>query len=165
MKTTSLIATVLLSMTLTACSQKQSHETVATESSDSTNIEAVASDPSLGKMEEHTYSGLIPDSSGGKTHYSLTIRNQEYSGDGTFSLTITTPATKSEKSDTCTYSGRRYTQRGIPGDNDATVWQLKSDDGTIFNLFFNSTDSTLILLDDNFHKIAPSSAYTLHPQR
>ena len=61
------------------------------------------------------------------------MQNHEYSGDGVFKLikNCLNAENKTYKSEE--YHGRRYTQRGIPGDNDATVWQLKADDGTIFN--------------------------------
>ena len=52
----------------------------------------------------------------------------------------------------------------MPGDNDATVWQLKADDGTIFNFLYNSSDNTLTLLNDHFEIAGAASDYILKPE-
>lgn len=78
----------------------------------------------------------------------LTVTSREYSGDGRFRLLVTDPLTGEENE----YEGRRFTQRGIPSDADATVWQLRPDDNdsVIYNFLYNSGSSTLTLLNARY---------------
>lgn len=78
----------------------------------------------------------------------LTVTSREYRGDGRFWLLITDPLAGEQNE----YEGRRFTQRGIPSDNDATVWQLRPDynDTPIYNFLYNSADSTLTLLNTRY---------------
>lgn len=75
----------------------------------------------------------------------LTVTSREYSGDGRFRLLVTDPLTGEENE----YEGRRFTQRGIPSDADATVWQLRPDDNdsVIYNFLYSSATSSLTLLN------------------
>lgn len=75
----------------------------------------------------------------------LTVTSREYSGDGRFRLLVTDPLTGEENE----YEGSRFTQRGIPSDADATVWQLRPDDNNsvIYNFLYSSGSSTLTLLN------------------
>ena len=66
-----------------------------------------------------------------------------------------------EKDTIFTTTGRRYTHRGDANDINATVWQLKSDNGNeIFNFLYEN-DSTLILLNENFEKSDSELNYSL----
>lgn len=115
----------------------------------------------LGIMEEHLYEGLLPSASGPGTEYRLLIRNRQYSGDGTFRLTLNCKGADNIKDKSVTYTGKRFTQRGIPGDDNATVWQCITDDGTrIFN-FLRLNENTLMLLNDKFEKPDTQSNYNL----
>lgn len=60
-----------------------------------------------------------------------------------------------------TYTGRRFTLRGMAGDENATVWQLvaDSDKGT-FN-FLREDDTTLTLLNDRLEKPETTLNYSL----
>lgn len=114
----------------------------------------------LGKMQEHTYCGLsaVPPCPG--ANYRLTIRNREHSGDGTFELTISQNSPAAGESTALVYRGRRYTQRGIPGDGDATVWQCVADDGRhVFN-FLLEADGNITMLTQNFER--PQAKPTCH---
>ena len=54
-----------------------------------------------------------------------------------------------------------YTQRGIPGHNDATVWQMVTDDKQeIFNFLLQDRE-TLILLNDQFEVPQSKQNYAL----
>lgn len=121
------------------------------------------SDSSLGDLQVRTFQGSIPDASGTDVHYLLTVRNREYSGDGIFMLIKTYPTKKNDNTKSHKYTGKRYTLRGIAGNNDATVWQLKTSSGTTFNFLYNNTENTLTLLNDNFEKIETSADNTLRP--
>lgn len=78
----------------------------------------------------------------------LTVTSREYSGDGRFRLLVTDLLTGEENE----YEGRRFTQRGIPSDDDATVWQLRLDDNdsVISNFLYNSAAYTLTLLNSRY---------------
>ncbi len=118
-------------------------------------------DLALGAGQSHTYEGLLPAASGPGIRYSLTVWSRQHSGDGTFSLTMTYIEAENGKDQSFSYTGKRFTQRGIPGDNDATVWQLVTDDKKdIFNFLYED-EQTLTLLNDKFEKSSSGLNYTL----
>lgn len=60
------------------------------------------------------------------------------------------------------YMGRRYTLRGIPTDNDATVWRLESDNGkNAFNFLYGADGQTLTLLNSHFEMPESDLNYSL----
>lgn len=115
----------------------------------------------LGEMQQTTYQGLLPAASGPGIVYQLTIYNREHSGDGTFKLTLTYKEADNGKDKSFTYQGKRFTQRGIPGNNDATVWQCISDKGNETFNFLKENETTLTLLDQDFKKPQTSLNYSL----
>lgn len=78
----------------------------------------------LGALQTRTYEGILPAASSPGIRYSLTIQNQEHSGDGTFTLTMTYIEAENGKDAIFNYKGKRFTQRGDATNNDAIVWQL-----------------------------------------
>lgn len=164
MKSSLLLSAALFCTVLVGCAPHDGKPQAEANVKDDISKTEVSADASLGKLEMHKYSGVMTAASGELVRYSLTIQNQKYSGDGVFKLikNCLNAENKTYKSEE--YHGRRYTQRGIPGDNDATVWQLKADDGTIFNFLYNSSDNTLTLLNDNFEIAGAASDYTLKPE-
>ena len=120
-----------------------------------------AGNDALGTLQEHTYEGTLPAASCPGIRYHLTIRNKEHSGDGTFALTLTYLEAENGEDRTFSYTGKRYTQRGTPDDNDATVWQMIADnEQDIFN-FLVESDSTLVLLNDRFERNKSDLNYSL----
>lgn len=91
----------------------------------------------------------------------MTVKAPEHSGNGEFDLLITDIDSGGKEETATEYHGKRYTQRGMPGDNDATVWQLKADDGNVFNFLYDSGENTLTLLNDNFELAGVASDSTL----
>lgn len=158
MKARSYVAAALLSAVVAGC-VTQSDETGKESLSQST--EAV--DSVLDDMQVCMYSGVVPARGEGGVRYSLTVRYPKHSGDGEFDLTLVGFDDKGKAENVVEYHGKRYTQRGMAGDNDATVWQLKAENGRIFNFLYNSTDNTLTLLNDNFEKAGTEADYTLQP--
>lgn len=115
----------------------------------------------LGEMKVHSYKGVLPAESCPGIEYLLTIRNREHSGDGTFTLSLTYKEAENGKDKTFTYTGKRYTQRGITDDDNATVWQCISEDGKhIFN-FLRIDEKKILLLNDKFEKIQDGQNYML----
>lgn len=107
-------------------------------------------DSALGRMEVRTY----VSESGMPQKYRLTIRSREHSGDGHFSLSVTTrPAAGECRVDSC--SGRRFTLRGMAGDNNATVWQLIAADKDETIHLLRRNDETLVLLNERLEKSSP----------
>lgn len=124
----------------------------------SSNVETA---PELGKMQVHSYEGLLPAASCPGIEYKLTIRNREHSGDGTFQLILTYKEAENGEDRTFTYNGKRLTMRGIPGDGNATVWQCISDgNNQVFN-FLREDENTLTLLNDKCEKAQTDLNYSL----
>lgn len=118
-------------------------------------------DAALGRLQVRTYEGLLPCASCPGIRYTLTVRNREYSGDGSFWLLLTYLDAEQGEDRSFVYTGKRFTQRGIPNDNNATVWQLVADDGeTIFNFLYED-EKTLIRLNDKFEKSKTNLNYSL----
>ena len=109
--------------------------------------DSAAADSSLGDWQERTYEGVLPAADTPGIRYTLTVRNREYSGDGTFVLAMTYLEAENGKDETVTYTGRRFTQRGSADDKDAVVWQLVADDGTVFNFLVSKEGTSLTLLN------------------
>ena len=105
--------------------------------------DSAAADSSLGDWQERTYEGVLPAADTPGIRYTLTVRNREYSGDGTFVLAMTYLEAENGKDETVTYTGRRFTQRGSADDKDAVVWQLVADDGTVFNFLYVKRPSVM----------------------
>lgn len=142
--------------------------TIVTEKSDTLQFSTVDADKeeegapaALGEMQQATYQGLLPAASGPGIVYLLTICSREHSGDGTFRLTLTYKEADNGKDKSFTYQGKRFTQRGIPGNNDATVWQCISDEGNETFNFLKENETTLTLLDQDFKRPQTSLNYSL----
>ena len=114
-----------------------------------------------GALQSRTYEGLLPAASCPGIRYTLTIRNREHSGDGTFTLTMTYLEAENGKDRTYTYTGRRFTLRGMAGDENATVWQLVADSGKGTFNFLHEDDTTLTLLNDRLEKPETTLNYSL----
>lgn len=108
-------------------------------------------DANLGNWVEVHYAGTLPAADCPGISYQLYVRHREHSGDGQFYLQLTYLEADGGKDAVYTYLGRRYTQRGMPSNNDATVWRLVSDDGEdAFNFLCGKDGQTLTLLNDRF---------------
>lgn len=102
---------------------------------------------------ESWYDGTCIGDSGKLYDCFLVVAHWEHSGDGDFFFTYS-PQEDSLKQKT-PYEGKRFTLRGIPGDNDATVWQcITYDRKHIFN-FLRKDSTQLIWLDKDFRPTDP----------
>lgn len=127
--------------------------------SDGGDPEEIATE--MGSFQTHSYVGLLPAASCPGIEYKLTIRNREHSGNGTFQLALTYKEAENGEDRTLTYNGKRLTLRGIPGDDNATVWQCITDDNNnIFN-FLRENANTLTLLNDKCEKAKDNLNYSL----
>ena len=134
-----IIFVLILGFSLDACKHTKQKSPVVQESS--------VSEDSV----KYIYEGILPAADAAGIRYTLTISAPQNSGDGTFVLQQAYLGT-GEKDTIFTTTGRRYTHRGDANDINATVWQLKSDNGNeIFNFLYEN-DSTLILLKSQFEK-------------
>lgn len=118
-------------------------------------------DDALGPYLVRTYEGILPAASCPGIRYTLTVRNREHSGDGTFSLALTYMEAENGRDSSFLYTGKRFTQRGTPDDNDATVWQFVADDGGDTFNFLVESDSALVLLNDRFERSDSKQSHTL----
>jgi len=100
-----------------------------------TAIKPVKTDSTLGKLLIRTYEGKAASSS----QYTLIVLNQEYSGDGQFSISIYDNRNKK----LFVAQGKRYTLRG---ENDTTLWQfVTNDDKYSFEFLVNAADSITLV--------------------
>ena len=143
-----IIFVLILGFSLDACKHTKQKSPVVQESS--------VSEDSV----KYIYEGILPAADAAGIRYTLTISAPQNSGDGTFVLQQAYLGT-GEKDTIFTTTGRRYTHRGDANDINATVWQLKSDNGNeIFNFLYEN-DSTLTLLNENFEKSDSELNYSL----
>lgn len=122
---------------------------------------AEETDPALGDLQIRSYGGTLPTASGIGMRCLLTIRHRQYSGDGLFMLT-TSYSDETGKRQSSEYIGKRYTLRGSADNEDATVWQLRSEAGAVFNFLYDSSAETLTLLNDNLEPVGSAFSHTLH---
>lgn len=115
----------------------------------------------LGEMQVSVYEGLLPAASGPGIEYRLTISHMEHSGDGTFELTLTYKEAENGEDKAFVYTGKRFTQRGIPDDDNATVWQCISEDGKQTFNFLCEDENTITLLNDKFERAQSQLNYSL----
>lgn len=118
-------------------------------------------DNSLGEMQTLTYEGLLPCADCSGVRFDLTIRSRAHSGDGTFSLSQTYLEAEDGKDVTFVANGKRFTLKGMPGNDNATIWQLVSDNGGETTNFLCENDSTLTLLGNDFTKAESTLNYSL----
>lgn len=118
-------------------------------------------DTSAGGMVCGRWEGLLPAASCPGIRYELTLHSREHSGDGTFRLVMTYLEAEDGKDMSYAYCGRRYTLRGMAGDDNATVWQLAADDGNTFNFQFERDKNALTLLNDKLERPQTKLNYTL----
>lgn len=137
------IIPLLTALLLIGCDSRKKLVETSGDSNDTANM------TELGELRRLTYKGTLPVISSACDEYLLTIEANEHSGDGTFQLMQTCGEEDSRE----LFSGKRFTQRGIPGDDNATVWQcIDESKGLIFN-FLKNGDSILTPLDSKFEKI------------
>ena len=118
--------------------------------------------PQLGAWQDLRYEGILPAADCPGIKYQLHIRHREHSGDGHFLLRMTYLEAEDGKDAVYNHMGRRYTQRGIPTDPDAVVWQLVTDNGKdAYNFLYDAQKQTLTLLDRQLKPINTGLNYTL----
>lgn len=113
---------------------------------------ALENDPSLGSLQIRTFEGILPSTSSANVYYTLTIRSQEHSGNGTFLLVLTRLNAKNEKEEFRTYQGKRFTLRGTPENENATVWQLVTDDEKETFNFLRENNDELTMLNEKLER-------------
>lgn len=109
----------------------------------------------LGDVSERTYEGTLPCADCPGIRYTLTLRNQEHSGDGVFELT-----TEYIDRDTFREQGTWLTLRGNADDPDATIYQLNPEPASE-PLYFLYRGESLEMLDREQRKIESELNYTL----
>lgn len=122
---------------------------------------AADADTSTGDMVCRRWEGLLPAASCPGIRYELTLHSREHSGDGTFRLVMTYLEAEDGKDMSYAYTGRRYTLRGMAGDENATVWQLVADNGNTFNFQFEREKNALTLLNNKLERPQTKLNYTL----
>lgn len=128
----------------TKLSDKKTTDTLATVTDNQLNnklaiIQPVKTDSILGKILIRTFEGKSASSS----HYTLIVLNQEYSGDGQFSINIFDNTHKK----LLIAQGKRYT---LKGENDTTLWQFVTDDEKYSFEFLVNADNSITLINNPY---------------
>lgn len=128
----------------TKLSDKKTIDTLATVTDSQLNnkvaiIQPVKTDSTLGKILIRTFEGKSASSS----HYTLIVLNQEYSGDGQFSINIFDNRHKK----LLVAQGKRYT---LKGENDTTLWQFVTDDEKYSFEFLVNADNSITLINNPY---------------
>lgn len=148
------LAAFCMAVCLCSCAGHKDGDRVAAVSSVAAVAKADCDGSGLGEPVEVVYEGMT--SSVPVCNVSLAVRHRRNSGDGVFRFAAVCAGDTVEL-----VEGKRYTQRGIPGDNDATVWQfVSSGRERIFN-YLVKNDSVLVLLDDKFQVVSDADSLSL----
>ena len=79
-------------------------------------------------MQVRYYEGTLPTADGTPINYELELKNEEFSGDGSYDLTMIYPKADKGKDKKFRMIGRWGTLRGSAENPDATVYQLNFGD-------------------------------------
>lgn len=150
---------MLIFSALLACCRNE-NKTPVTEPHDEIAVQE-SDDTGLGRVIEHVYEGRCTSESGADMRYTLTVVSREHSGDGTFRMEVAD--CRNPGGESAVYAGKRYTLRGMEGDDDATVWQFVAESGERFNFLYDGNEDMLIRLGGRCEKIA--GACMLKPVR
>lgn len=127
-------------------------------------IDSLRLSPECGEVMKRTYQGILPAASCPGIEYTLTLHNQQSSGDGVYKLVLRYIDADNGKDATFTTYGKQYTQRGDATNPNATVYQLiPFDKGEPVNFLYS--DTTLTLLNQKFEQAATKLNYTLKLQK
>lgn len=116
-------------------------------------------DPSLGALVERTFAGQLPGADCPGIDFTLTIDNQENSGDGVYQLDMNYLEADNGKDKLFTEKGRLYTLRGDATDPNATVYQLVSYDGKSTTNWLTVGTDSLLLVNQKFERPQTSLNY------
>ena len=97
-------------------------------------------------MQVRYYEGTLPTADGTPINYELELKNEEFSGDGSYDLTMI---------------GRWGTLRGSAENPDATVYQLNFGDTTLEQINFLYYPDSLVLLNRHQARLKPGPNYAL----
>ena len=94
-------------------------------------------------------------------YYELELKNEEFSGDGSYDLTMIYPKADKGKDKKFRMIGRWGTLRGSAENPDATVYQLNFGDTTLEQINFLYYPDSLVLLNRHQARLKPGPNYAL----
>ena len=112
-------------------------------------------------MQVRYYEGTLPTADGTPINYELELKNEEFSGDGSYDLTMIYPKADKGKDKKFRMIGRWGTLRGSAEDPDATVYQLNFGDTTLEQINFLYYPDSLVLLNRHQARLKPGPHYAL----
>ena len=112
-------------------------------------------------MQVRSYEGTLPTADGTPINYELELKNEEFSGDGSYDLTMIYPKADKGKDKKFRMIGRWGTLRGSAEDPDATVYQLNFGDTTLEQINFLYYPDSLVLLNRHQARLKPGPNYAL----
>lgn len=138
-----------------SCQQKTKDATTST-TKDST---AIALDPAMGAMQTKTFEGVLP-SQGKGLRYTLTVKKQEKSEEGTYELLRTYIEGNEGKDITYGSEGKFTTIHGIKSDKKALVWQLTPNKNKEIS-YYLVEENQIIMLSQDMTKTSSWKDYVL----
>lgn len=118
--------------------------------------------PDLGDVMTREFQGILPAASGPGIDYTLTIYNQQNSGNGVYKLKMRYIEAEDGKDVIFTTYGRQYTLKGDATDKNATVYQLVpfTNPDEVVN-FLLKPDGNVELINKELQRAESDLNYTL----
>ncbi|GEM_PF-114631 len=128
---------------------------------DNESVEIYGTD-STGMYSIYGYEGIVPGENGKPVEYLIVIAEQIDSVNGQYQM-VTTYIAADNTPVKSTYSkGQKSTQKGVPGNKNATVYTLVPDSGsTVATNLWVESDTTVIVLDNQLNTPKNKEKYRL----
>lgn len=120
---------------------------------------AIALNPTMGALQTKTFEGVLP-AQGKGLRYTLTVKKQEKSEEGTYELLRTYIEGNEGKDITYGSEGKITTIHGIKSDKNALVWQLTPKTGKEIS-YYLVQDDCIIMLSQEMTKTSSWKDYVL----
>lgn len=141
---------------MVSCQQKTKDATAEGAAKDSTEAKL---DPALGALQTKTFEGVLP-AQGKGLRYTLTVKIQEKSDNGTYELLKTYIEGYEGKDLTYTQNGTVKTIHGTKADKNAIVWELTPEKNSEIS-YYQVENDKVIMLSQKMNKTPDWKKYVL----
>lgn len=122
--------------------------------------DSLKTDSADGPVVRKEYKGTIPAADGPGIVYDLTLYYQEKGKEGVYRMNATYLQADNGNDQTFTTTGKQRIKKGIPGNANATVYELLPSDGSV-SFYFLVEDNSLTMLNQDLEKASSGLNYTL----
>jgi copper homeostasis protein (lipoprotein) len=141
---------------MVSCQQKAKDATAEGAAKDSTEANL---DPALGALQTKTFEGVLP-AQGKGLRYTLTVKIQEKSDNGTYELLKTYIEGNEGKDLTYVQNGTVKTIHGTEADKNAIVWELTPEKNSDIS-YYQVENDKVIMLSQKMNKTPDWKKYVL----